>query len=180
VWAKGFVALPATTDKTSGFCFVLSRTPSTKPSSRVEYHTVALLSFVSWYGTAKRKKSYPGNRSRTSDLEISIVAIYSLPLCQLSYTRTYFLIALHSEQESLLGSQGASKKVDHLRTVGIEPTLLRTRALSVRLNRSAKSAIIHEMASPNFHVLANKADMTSWRNGNASDSRPEDWGFDSL
>jgi hypothetical protein len=23
-------------------------------------------------------------------------------------------------------------------------------------------------------------DMTSWRNGNASDSRPEDWGFDSL
>ena len=25
----------------------------------------------------------------TSDLEISIVAIYSLPLCQLSYTRTY-------------------------------------------------------------------------------------------
>jgi hypothetical protein len=22
--------------------------------------------------------------------------------------------------------------------------------------------------------------MTSWRNGNASDSRPEDWGFDSL
>lgn len=37
----------------------------------------------------QQKKSYPRNRSRTSDLEISIVAIYSLPLCQLSYTRTY-------------------------------------------------------------------------------------------
>jgi hypothetical protein len=23
-------------------------------------------------------------------------------------------------------------------------------------------------------------DLTPWRNGNASDSRPEDWGFDSL
>ena len=32
-------------------------------------------------------KSNPGNRSRTSDLEISVAAIYSLPLCQLSYTR---------------------------------------------------------------------------------------------
>ena len=32
-------------------------------------------------------KKDPGNRSRTSDLEISVVAIYSLPLCQLSYTR---------------------------------------------------------------------------------------------
>ena len=36
-----------------------------------------------------QKKRNPRNRSRTSDLEISIVAIYSLPLCQLSYTRTY-------------------------------------------------------------------------------------------
>jgi hypothetical protein len=128
----------------------------------------------------QRKKSYPGNRSRTSDLEISIVAIYSLPLCQLSYTRTYTLTAVHSEQEPLLGSQGASKKVGPLRTVGIEPTLLRTRALSVRLNRSAKSAIVQKMASHNVHVVARKTDMTSWRNGNASDSRPEDWGFDSL
>jgi hypothetical protein len=37
----------------------------------------------------RQKKRNPRNRSRTSDLEISIVAIYSLPLCQLSYTRTY-------------------------------------------------------------------------------------------
>jgi hypothetical protein len=178
VWAKCFVALAATTDKTSGFCFVLSRTPSTKPSSRVEYRTVALLRLLAW--NSKAKKSYPGNRSRTSDLEISIVAIYSLPLCQLSYTRTYVLSAVHSEQEPLLGSQGTSKKLGHLRTVGIEPTLLRTRALSVRLNRSAKSAIVHTMASRHVHVVAMEIDMTSWRNGNASDSRPEDWGFDSL
>ena len=34
------------------------------------------------------KKKNPRNRSRTSDLEISVVAIYSLPLCQLSYTRS--------------------------------------------------------------------------------------------
>ena len=67
-----------------------------------------------------------------------------------------------------------------LQSVGIEPTLLRTRALSVRLNRSAKSAIVQKMASHNVHVVARKTDMTSWRNGNASDSRPEDWGFDSL
>ena len=33
------------------------------------------------------------------------------------------------------------KKVVQLQSVGIEPTLLRTRALSVRLNRSAKTAI---------------------------------------
>jgi hypothetical protein len=178
VWAKCFVALAATTDKTSGFCFVLSRTPSTKPSSRVEYRTVALLRLLAW--NSKAKKSYPGNRSRTSDLEISIVTIYSLPLCQLSYTRKYTLSAVHNEQEPLLGSQGASKKVGHLRTVGIEPTLLRTRALSVRLNRSAKSAIVHTMASHDVHVVASEIDMTSWRNGNASDSRPEDWGFDSL
>ena len=176
--AKCFVALAATTDKTSGFCFVLSRPPSPKPSSRVEYRTVALLRLLAWNSNAK--KSYPGNRSRTSDLEISIVTIYSLPLCQLSYTRTYVLSAVHSEQEPLLGSQGTSKKLGHLRTVGIEPTLLRTRALSVRLNRSAKSAIVQKMASQNVHVVAKKTDMTSWRNGNASDSRPEDWGFDSL
>ena len=67
-----------------------------------------------------------------------------------------------------------------LQTVGIEPTLLRTRALSVRLNRSAKSAIIYKSASQDVHVVDKEADMTSWRNGNASDSRPEDWGFDSL
>jgi hypothetical protein len=36
-------------------------------------------------------KRDPGNRSRTSDLEISVVAIYSLPLCQLSYTRMFEL-----------------------------------------------------------------------------------------
>ena len=34
-------------------------------------------------------KRNPGNRSRTSDLEISVVTIYSLPLCQLSYTRIF-------------------------------------------------------------------------------------------
>jgi hypothetical protein len=128
----------------------------------------------------QRKKSYPGNRSRTSDLEISIVAIYSLPLCQLSYTRTYTGHEVHREKGSLLGSQGASKKIGHLRTVGIEPTLLRTRALSVRLNRSAKSAIVHTLATHHVHVVTSETDMTSWRNGNASDSRPEDWGFDSL
>ena len=67
-----------------------------------------------------------------------------------------------------------------LQSVGIEPTLLRTRALSVRLNRSAKSATVHYSVSHHVHVVANETDMTSWRNGNASDSRPEDWGFDSL
>jgi hypothetical protein len=45
---------------------------------------------ASWIDhTAAKQKKDPRNRSRTSDLEISIVAIYSLPLCQLSYTRTY-------------------------------------------------------------------------------------------
>jgi hypothetical protein len=39
-------------------------------------------------GGKKKKQKDPGNRSRTSDLEISVVAIYSLPLCQLSYTRS--------------------------------------------------------------------------------------------
>ena len=38
---------------------------------------------------ARQSKDDPGNRSRTSDLEISIVTNYSLPLCQLSYTRTF-------------------------------------------------------------------------------------------
>ncbi len=38
---------------------------------------------------SSQKKRDPRNRSRTSDLEISIVAIYSLPLCQLSYTRIF-------------------------------------------------------------------------------------------
>jgi hypothetical protein len=36
---------------------------------------------------------------------------------------------------------GPQKKKGVLQSVGIEPTLLRTRALSVRLNRSAKTAI---------------------------------------
>jgi hypothetical protein len=44
-----------------------------------------------------RKKRNPGNRSRTSDLEISIVAIYSLPLCQLSYTRAYASTMVQTE-----------------------------------------------------------------------------------
>ena len=34
------------------------------------------------------KKKSPHNRIRTSDLDISVVAIYSLPLYQLSYART--------------------------------------------------------------------------------------------
>jgi hypothetical protein len=92
----------------------------------------------------------------------------------------YTLGLVHSNKGFLLGSQGASKKVGHLRTVGIEPTLLRTRALSVRLNRSAKSATVHTLVGHHVQVIITKTDMTSWRNGNASDSRPEDWGFDSL
>lgn len=48
--------------------------------------------------TPAKKKRNPRNRSRTSDLEISIVAIYSLPLCQLSYTRTYGSTAADSEK----------------------------------------------------------------------------------
>ena len=90
-------------------------------------------------------KKDPGNRSRTSDLEISVVAIYSLPLCQLSYTRTYGCTEVHSENESTFQPRqdhGRQKNWFALQTVGIEPTLLRTRALSVRLNRSAKSAIL--------------------------------------
>lgn len=39
-----------------------------------------------------------------------------------------------------------TKKSEVLQSVGIEPTLLRTRALSVRLNRSAKTAILQELA----------------------------------
>jgi hypothetical protein len=61
-----------------------------------------------------------------------------------------------------------------LQSVGIEPTLLRTSALSWRLNRSAKTAIAR--AKGPRHL----PDVTSWPNGKASDSRPEDWGFDSL
>jgi hypothetical protein len=45
-----------------------------------------------------KKKKDPRNRSRTSDLEISIVAIYSLPLCQLSYTRTYESLTVRSQK----------------------------------------------------------------------------------
>jgi hypothetical protein len=51
------------------------------------------------------KKRDPRNRSRTSDLEISIVAIYSLPLCQLSYTRTYGSVAPSSRKRP--GCRGA-------------------------------------------------------------------------
>lgn len=72
----------------------------------------------------------------------------------------------------------------NLQSVGIEPTLLRTRALSVRLNRSAKTANAGKRwpGRPTDVVdkSAQHSDVTSWRNGNASDSRPEDWGFDSL
>ena len=42
----------------------------------------------------------------------------------------------------LLQALTQATKLFTLQTVGIEPTLLRTRALSVRLNRSAKSAIL--------------------------------------
>ena len=35
---------------------------------------------------AKNKKKFPTNRIRTSDLEIT-ASLYSLPLCQLSYSR---------------------------------------------------------------------------------------------
>jgi hypothetical protein len=73
------------------------------------------------------EKKDPRNRSRTSDLEISVVTIYSLPLCQLSYTRIAFTVK------------------SSLQSVGIEPTLLRTRALSVRLNRSAKTASLTKL-----------------------------------
>ncbi len=38
-----------------------------------------------------------------------------------------------------------------MQSVGIEPTLLRTRALSVRLNRSAKTAI-HRLWSKTIHL----------------------------
>ena len=49
-----------------------------------------LFSFVGlgWTQSKKKTQKDPSNRSRTSDLEISVVAIYSLPLCQLSYTRS--------------------------------------------------------------------------------------------
>ena len=70
-----------------------------------------------------------------------------------------------------------------MQSVGIEPTLLRTRALSVRLNRSAKTAsIVCWVAETIYECLGLGCipRTTSWRNGNASDSRPEDWGFDSL
>jgi hypothetical protein len=50
----------------------------------------------------------PGNRSRTSDLEISIVAIYSLPLCQLSYTRIGTMKREKKKRCSLWGSNPRS------------------------------------------------------------------------
>ncbi len=74
------------------------RLPSDGPgfnSRRTHVFSLALsrslsLSYtLSYFVKKRKKKNNPGNRSRTSDLEISIVAIYSLPLCQLSYTRTY-------------------------------------------------------------------------------------------
>ena len=34
----------------------------------------------------------PANRNRTSDLEISVFNYYSLPLCQLSYSRIYVVV----------------------------------------------------------------------------------------
>ena len=54
-------------------------------------HTVPAYTLDRPYSSQKKRD--PRNRSRTNDLEISIVAIYSLPLCQLSYTRTYGLVA---------------------------------------------------------------------------------------
>jgi hypothetical protein len=92
----------------------------------------------------RAKKGYPRNRSRTSDLEISIVAIYSLPLCQLSYTRTDVSMQAYCSKWTFFRnkvSKSQQKSVKSMQSVGIEPTLLRTRALSVRLNRSAKTAI---------------------------------------
>jgi len=65
-------------------CFLASLLPSLLPCFLASLLPCFLASFQ-----LGKKKSSPGNRSRTSDLEISIVAIYSLPLCQLSYTRTY-------------------------------------------------------------------------------------------
>ena len=38
-----------------------------------------------------------------------------------------------------------------MQSVGIEPTLLRTRALSVRLNRSAKTALCSTRIQERFH-----------------------------
>ena len=72
------------------------------------------------------------------------------------------------------------KEKKGMQSVGIEPTLLRTRALSVRLNRSAKTALCTTGLSNTADDTSGVHEMTSWRNGNASDSRPEDWGFDSL
>ena len=57
--------------------------------------------------------------------------------------------------------------------MGIEPTLLRTRGLSVRLNRSAKTAVLVTVAVHHVHQTAVLGDMTSWGNGNASDSDPK-------
>jgi hypothetical protein len=100
----------------------------------------------------KQKQNVPGNRSRTSDLEISVVAIYSLPLCQLSYTREHVHRQAKGHSGTLRVARGmwmprtntkiaTKKKQGDLQSVGIEPTLLRTCALSMRLNRSAKTAL---------------------------------------
>ena len=66
-------------------------------------------------GERKKRKKYPRNRSRTSDLEISVVAIYSLPLCQLSYTRIVSAQWEHRDLcQCLVSSVSTKKKVDAL------------------------------------------------------------------
>ena len=54
-----------------------------------------------------------------------------------------------------------------LQSVGIEPTLLRTRALSVRLNRSAKTA--------NWRLSGNKPDLSQPQGCRSSDGRLGSW-----
>lgn len=91
------------------------------------------------------------------------------------------MTAIRRGPSGLHARSRVQKKSEVLQSVGIEPTLLRTRALSVRLNRSAKTAILQVSAGQRVHdICVVPVNMTSWRNGNASDSRPEDWGFDSL
>jgi hypothetical protein len=58
----------------------------------------------------EQQKEDPGNRSRTSDLEISVVAIYSLPLCQLSYTRMFELHQLPPLPRTKEGLRTAKQK----------------------------------------------------------------------
>jgi hypothetical protein len=63
-----------------------NRTPNLRAWNPTRCHC-AMKSFTT-ATAATRNQKHPRNRSRTSDLEISVVTIYSLPLCQLSYTRT--------------------------------------------------------------------------------------------